>query len=168
MNEIAENATSTWEALKRRRLVQWTVAYVAAAWVLLQAASLFAGVYDWPAPTLRILTGILLVGFPVAVVLAWYHGERGQQRINGAELLILSLLLAIGGGVLWFAERERGKEGTRSATTAGDAATNRDDPVPSVTSSLNRKSIAVTSVPAGTRSTFPTAWPRKSSTRWPR
>src|SRR3546814_1291432 len=31
----------------------------------------------------------------------WYHGERGAQRVSGAELLVLALLLAVGGGVLW-------------------------------------------------------------------
>jgi hypothetical protein len=34
-------------------------------------------------------------------VLAWYHGERGAQRATGTELMILALLLAIGGGLLW-------------------------------------------------------------------
>jgi TolB-like protein/Flp pilus assembly protein TadD len=34
-------------------------------------------------------------------VLAWYHGDRGTQRMSGTELSILALLLAIGGGILW-------------------------------------------------------------------
>ena len=34
------------------------------------------------------------VGFFVTLVLAWYHGERGAQRVTGTELLILALLLA--------------------------------------------------------------------------
>jgi TolB-like protein/Tfp pilus assembly protein PilF len=43
----------------------------------------------------------LSVGFFVTLVLAWYHGERGAQRVTGTELLILALLLMIGGGFLW-------------------------------------------------------------------
>lgn len=39
----------------------------------------------------------LAAGLPVTVVLAWYHGEQGRQRVSGAELLILALLLAIAG-----------------------------------------------------------------------
>lgn len=108
MGDIAGNETSAWAALRRRKLVQWALAYAAAAWVLLQAASLLAGVYGWPAPALRILTGALFIGFPVALVLAWYHGERGEQRVSSTELLILTLLLALGGGLLWFAEKEKG------------------------------------------------------------
>ncbi|MGH9589518.1 MAG: hypothetical protein ACRD25_03950 [Terracidiphilus sp.] len=41
------------------------------------------------------------MGFFVALVLAWYHGERGAQRVSGTEIVILALLLAIGGGLLW-------------------------------------------------------------------
>jgi TolB-like protein len=49
----------------------------------------------------RGITIALALGFFVTLVLAWYHGERGAQRATGTELLILALLLAIGGGLLW-------------------------------------------------------------------
>src|SRR6185312_11817452 len=45
------------------------------------------------------------VGFFAMIVLAWYHGERGAQRVSGTEIVILALLLAIGGGLLWRFER---------------------------------------------------------------
>jgi len=41
------------------------------------------------------------IGFFIALLLAWYHGERGAQKVSGAELVLLSLLLLIGGGLLW-------------------------------------------------------------------
>jgi TolB-like protein len=34
-------------------------------------------------------------------VLAWYHGERGEQNTSGAELVIIAALLGLGGAVLW-------------------------------------------------------------------
>ncbi|HSE11070.1 MAG TPA: hypothetical protein VLB69_00420 [Rudaea sp.] len=43
----------------------------------------------------------LCVGFFVTLLLAWYHGDRGAQKVTGTELLILALLLAIGGGLMW-------------------------------------------------------------------
>lgn len=43
----------------------------------------------------------MVLGFFVMLVLAWYHGDRGEQKVSGTELLILALLLAVGGGVLW-------------------------------------------------------------------
>ena len=43
MSESAANETSAWAALKRRKLVSCTLAYVALTWVPLQAASLLKG-----------------------------------------------------------------------------------------------------------------------------
>ena len=57
---------------------------------------------------MRFVIIALSVGLFVALVLAWYHGERGAQRVTGTELLILALLLALGGGFLWrFASASR-------------------------------------------------------------
>ena len=87
--------------LKQRKLVQWTLAYVAAAFALLQGIDIVAQQFGWPEGVRRGITLAMVVGFFVTLVIAWYHGERGAQRVNGTELLILALLLAIGGGFLW-------------------------------------------------------------------
>ncbi|MGH8112455.1 MAG: tetratricopeptide repeat protein [Rhodanobacteraceae bacterium] len=87
--------------LKQRKIVQWAVAYVAAAWVVLQVLDLASGSYGWPKAVMHIAFGVLAVGFVVTLVLAWYHGERGEQRVRGMELLIVALILAVGGGLLW-------------------------------------------------------------------
>ena len=89
------------ERLKRRKLVQWAIAYVAAAFALLQGIDIVANRFDWPQQAIRFVILMMIVGFFVMLVLAWYHGERGAQRVTGTELLILALLLAIGGGFLW-------------------------------------------------------------------
>jgi TolB-like protein/Flp pilus assembly protein TadD len=89
------------QRLKERKLVQWSVAYVAAAFALLQGIDIVAQRFGWPEQTMRFVIVALSVGFFVTLVLAWYHGERGAQRVTGTELLILALLLAIGGGFLW-------------------------------------------------------------------
>jgi TolB-like protein/Tfp pilus assembly protein PilF len=89
------------QRLKQRKLVQWTVAYVAAAFALLQGIDIVAQRFGWPEQTMRFVIIALSVGLFVTLVLAWYHGERGAQRVTGTELLILALLLALGGGFLW-------------------------------------------------------------------
>src|SRR5438045_5998655 len=88
------------QRLKERKLVQWAVAYVAAAFALLQGIDIVAQQFGWPEGVRRGITLALVVGFFVTLVLAWYHGERGAQRVTGTELLILTLLLAVGGGFL--------------------------------------------------------------------
>jgi hypothetical protein len=41
-------AESTWTRLRRRKVVQWGLLYVAAAWGFLQGLEYFSGTFDWP------------------------------------------------------------------------------------------------------------------------
>ena len=75
----------------------------------------------------------------VALVLAWYHGERGAQRVSGTELLILALLLAMGGGLLWRFAGASHERNVTSAATPAPAATS----VVSALAPIPEKSIAV-------------------------
>jgi hypothetical protein len=128
MNEFLQH-------LKERKLVQWAVAYVAAAFALLQGIDIIANRFDFPSQTVRLVMLAMIVGFFVTLVLAWYHGERGAQRMTGTELFILALLLMLGGGFLW-----------RFAGTAqeGNAKLVTKPPPPNELSApVSRKSIAV-------------------------
>jgi adenylate cyclase len=89
------------DRLRQRKVVQWALAYLAGAFALLQAVDIVGQRFGWPEQAERLLIVALAVGFFVAVVLAWYHGERGPQRVTSTELSLLALLLAIGGGILW-------------------------------------------------------------------
>jgi hypothetical protein len=86
------------QRLKERKLVQWAVAYAAAAFALLQGIDIVAQRFGWPDAIERSLIIAACIGFFLVLVLAWYHGERGAQRVTGTELLILALLLSLGGG----------------------------------------------------------------------
>ena len=81
--------------------MQWALAYTAAAFALLQGVDIIAQRFGWPESIERGLIVALAVGLLVTIVLAWYHGDRGVQRVTGTELMILALLLAVGGGLLW-------------------------------------------------------------------
>ena len=89
------------QRLRQRKLVQWAIAYVAAAFALLQGIDIIAQQFGWPEGLRRGITLALVIGFFVALLLAWYHGERGAQKVSGPELLILAVILAIGGVLLW-------------------------------------------------------------------
>jgi TolB-like protein/tetratricopeptide (TPR) repeat protein len=88
--------------LRARKLVHWAVAYLAGAWLLLQVLDLLAQPFAWPTLVLRAATVVLAVGFLAALVLAWYHGERGAQRVSGVELLMLTGILVIAGAAVAF------------------------------------------------------------------
>jgi TolB-like protein/Tfp pilus assembly protein PilF len=111
---------SIWVRLRRRKVVQWSVAYVAAAWALLQGLQFLSDTYDWPSTALRVVTLALALGLPIASTLAWYHGDRGEQRIRGTELTIVALLLLLGGGIVWY--YQHAMETSTVATPAAPSA----------------------------------------------
>src|SRR6059058_1802071 len=119
------------QRLKQRKLVQWAIAYVAAAFALLQGIDIVAQQFGWPEGVRRGITLGLVVGFFVTLVLAWYHGERGAQRVTGTELLIIGLVLALGGGFLWRFAAVRSAD-SKTATVPNESR-----------SVINAKSIAV-------------------------
>ena len=128
-------AESTWTRLRRRKVVQWGVVYVAAAWGFLQGLEYLSGTYDWPRQFQQLTTLALLIGLPVVLVLAYYHGDRGQQRITTPELAILTLLLLLGGGAFWYYQRasEAGKDAAPTASAVRpEASAGTKDARPSV------------------------------------
>ena len=93
--------TSLWQQLKQRKLVQWALAYLAAVWVLLQVISLAADSFGWSRQLMQGMFALSALGFIVTLLLAWYHGERGAQKVTGVELLLLAMVLGAGGGLIW-------------------------------------------------------------------
>jgi serine/threonine-protein kinase len=62
-------------------------------------------------------------GFFITLVLAWYHGEKGRQRVSGPEVLMLAALLVVAGvalSVLPGAERVAGPVRLGSFGEVGD------------------------------------------------
>jgi TolB-like protein len=83
--------------LKQRKLFQWAVAYLAGAWVLMQLIDVLGGRWGVSDAAARIVDVVMVVGFFITLILAWYHGDQGHQRVSGPELLIIATLLALGG-----------------------------------------------------------------------
>ena len=100
-----QGGENLWTRLRRRKVVQWGIAYAAGAWGLLQVLQFLADTYDWPSQVLRLVTLVFALGLPVALILAWFHGDRGHQKPVRAEIAILALLLLVGGAGLWVYQR---------------------------------------------------------------
>ena len=106
MSERAEHeAGGLWDKLRRRKVVQWGIAYGVGAWGFLQGLEYVGEAFGWPGQLRQIAILALLVGLPVVLVVAWYHGDRGEQRVSGTELTIITLLFLVGGGIFWRYDR---------------------------------------------------------------
>jgi len=127
-------AESTWTRLRRRKVVQWGLVYVAAAWGFLQGLEYVTETYHWPEQLRQVSFLALLVGLPIVLVLAWYHGDRGQQRVSTPEFAILTLLLLLGGGAFWYYQRsDAGRDaGPTASAVQPDASPGTKDARPSV------------------------------------
>jgi TolB-like protein/Tfp pilus assembly protein PilF len=96
---------SVWTRIKEHKIAQWTIAYAAFAFVALHVATLASDALEWPHAVVRTVILVLILGFPIVPVLAWYHGVRALKRVSGSELIIIALLLVIGGSLLWLVPR---------------------------------------------------------------
>jgi hypothetical protein len=96
---------NVWERLKHHKVLQWTLAYAAASYTLLHATQMAAESFDWPHLIVRIAALVLVLGVPIVVLLAWYHGHKAQHRFSTAEVSLLTVLLIIAGSILWVMTR---------------------------------------------------------------
>jgi len=109
--------------MRRRKVVQWGLGYLAFAWMLVQVVDLVGQQFDWPAPMLRAITVLLGFGFLPALVISWYHGEKGVQRVTRHESAMLLVLFAVGGVLAWWIAQPRTTEPAELAMPANFSPT---------------------------------------------
>ena len=94
--------------LEERRIAQWAIAYLAGAWIGLQVLELLWDVFEWPLAPLRILIGLIGVGFFIAIAAAWARPRRvaatrgepatGHRRLMPMVTSVVALVLFVGVG----------------------------------------------------------------------
>jgi serine/threonine-protein kinase len=114
-NELPE---PFWARIRRHKVVEWTLAYVAFGYALLHTVEMLGEAFEWPLLVPRLTVFGLVLGTPVAVTLAWYHGHRARHRVSGPELSILIVLLLVAGSVMWWLSRNSHERGVASAPAA--------------------------------------------------
>ncbi|UCC84656.1 MAG: hypothetical protein JSW46_06950, partial [Gemmatimonadota bacterium] len=115
--------TSILQRLRERKLFQWALAYLAGAWVLFQGIEVMAEPWGLSPGFQRTIHLLVAIGFLLALVLAWYHGEQGRRRVSGAELLIIALLLGVGALLIrMYRPEEAAAPETRRAERAAQPA----------------------------------------------
>lgn len=90
--------------LKRRKVFKVGAAYLVVAWLAVQAASIGFPAFDAPPWALRVFILVSLLGFPLAVVMAWIFDATpegmkldpspiGRMRVFGAAAVLVALAL---------------------------------------------------------------------------
>jgi hypothetical protein len=81
-----------------------------------------AHAFDWPGSVTRTALVALLIGFPIAVTIAWYHGHRGLQRVSAGELAIVSALVLVGAVLFTFVLPKSTSGGVATSTAETNAS----------------------------------------------
>lgn len=70
---VAKGSLSLWEELKRRNVFRVGMAYTVVAWLLIQVADVILTTFDSPRWVMQTFVSLLILGFPIALVLAWVY-----------------------------------------------------------------------------------------------
>jgi TolB-like protein len=84
--------------LRERRLVQIMISYLAAGWIATEVVGQPAEHGVIPELAYRLVLLWYLVGIPITLVLGWFHGEKGHQKVTRMEIALLIVLLVGGVG----------------------------------------------------------------------
>lgn len=81
--------------LKRRKVIRVAIAYLAVGWLILQVGSMVIPAFNIPAWTLRLLMLLVVLGLPLALVLAWVYNltatglVRDKETVDAADPSVL-------------------------------------------------------------------------------
>ena len=70
------------DELKRRKVTRVAVGYAIAAWIIIQIGEATIGALNLPEWSLTMVIVFLLLGFPIAMVLAWAFDATTQEIVK--------------------------------------------------------------------------------------
>jgi TolB-like protein/Tfp pilus assembly protein PilF len=108
-----------WARVREHKVIQWGIAYLGAALALGNGVELVGQTLDWPDGVARVFVIALIVGFPIALTVAWYHGHKGMQQVTAAELWIISVLVLIGALLFTAVLQPQAEQGESVVSVAG-------------------------------------------------
>jgi serine/threonine-protein kinase len=93
-----ESPLSFWTEIKQRRITQIVLTYLAGGWLVLAVVDQVVDREVLPPVVYRVSLTLYLFGILVALILGWYHGEKGHQRAMPLELALLAVVILGGLG----------------------------------------------------------------------
>ena len=76
--------------LRRRNVFRVAIAYGVAGWVLMQVAATVLPIFETPPWVLKVITFVIILGFPIALILAWAfeltnEGVKRETEVDQSE-----------------------------------------------------------------------------------
>lgn len=140
------------ERLKKKKVVQWTLGYLAGAFVVLQLMDALEGALNLSQQAQQSILALLSTGLVMTAIVAWFHGDKGSQRVRPTEIIALAITLVLGiaaSAMLWVGTDKTSAPGTSAETASGSvlspAAKVEETATPSASDSI--------SIPRGETST---------------
>lgn len=151
-----------WQELKRRHVYRVAAAYAVIGWLLIQVVTQVFPIFQLPLWVVRAIVLLILIGFPIALVLAWAFDATPQgivltdalpedaadqpvrkSRRTGVALAALGGVVALLAGIGWW-QSQRARMPARIAASPAAAVTAPALPDgPTATQPIPAKSIAV-------------------------
>lgn len=82
--------------MRQRKIVQWALAYLAGAWMVMQLVDVLGSRWGIGVYWARVIDLLLVLGLLITLVLSWFHGAKGRQRVRGIEIIIVAAVAGIG------------------------------------------------------------------------
>jgi TolB-like protein len=102
---------SIFNELKQRNVFKVGIAYVIVAWIIIQTADVLAPQLNLPEWTPRMITFIVMLGFPVALVMAWALEltPQGVKKAGGSNMPIYIFAVVLAAlSLYWYFDKEGG------------------------------------------------------------
>ena len=82
--------------LQERHVLRTAVLYLGAGWVGLEFIGFVVENYGFDRAVLDCALLLIGVGFPIALIISWYHGAGGRQTVPRSEGLMVGTLILVG------------------------------------------------------------------------
>lgn len=93
---MSDMQKSFFEKLRDRHVLRTAVLYLGAGWVGLEFIGFVVENYGWERVVLDCSLLMIGVGFPIALIISWYHGAGGKQNVPRSEVLMVATLILVG------------------------------------------------------------------------
>lgn len=92
LEEDGDGAQDMFSRLKKRKIFQVGTAVTGGGWLAIEVIDTVVGNYGLPGLVFDLSFATWISAIPASLVLAWFHGEKGEQEIRPLEMWLLGVI----------------------------------------------------------------------------